>query len=98
MQPVRARICGGEDIGSGQTSGRARTIDHWRDLRGRKFEDETGADGGVVFNAEKAVVFGDDAGSDGQAEAGGAVFGGGIREEELVVIGWRWRMRRCEES
>ncbi len=41
------------------------------------------------MNAEKAVVFGDDSGSDSEAEAGAAVFGGEMRQEEFVLVGGR---------
>src|SRR5262245_18637020 len=44
------------------------------DFSGREFEDEARAGGGIVFNAKPASVFGDDAGGDGEAEAGAAVF------------------------
>ena len=65
------------------------TVECRRNFRRRKLENETGTDRGVVFDAEKPVVFGDDAGSDGEAESGAAIFGGEMREEEFVLIGWR---------
>jgi len=57
-----------------------------QDVCGGEFEDEAGADGGVVFDAEAAAVLGDDAGGDGEAEAGTAVLGGEVREEEFVFV------------
>src|SRR5881394_1377244 len=74
---------------SRQASGNVRSIGRWRDFRGRKFEDETGADGRVVFDAEQAVVLGDDSGSDSEAEAGAAILGGEMRQEKFVLVGGR---------
>src|SRR5258707_11785339 len=55
-------------------------------VRSGEFEDETGADGGIVFYTETAAMLGDDAGGDGEAEAGAAIFGGEVRKKEFVFV------------
>src|SRR2546421_12113737 len=62
------------------------TIRCSENIGGGEFEDEAGADRGIIFNADVAAVFGDDASGDGQAEAGATVFGGKMREEKFVFV------------
>src|SRR6267143_860694 len=83
----RERFCGAGGIGLGEFAGRVGAIKSGGDFRGGQFENETGADWGVVFDAEQAVVFADDARRDGEAEAGAAIFGGKVREEKFVFVG-----------
>src|SRR5215472_16065743 len=52
---------------------------------GRKFDDEFGAGGDVFFGANGALVLLDDFGGDGEAEAGAALLGGEVREEEALA-------------
>ena len=50
------------------------------------FDDEARADGQVVLDADQAVMLGDDAAGDGQAQARAAVLGREVRQEELVLV------------
>ena len=52
----------------------------------RQFDEEARADRKIVFDVNGAAVFGDDARGDGEAEAGAAIFGGEVRQEETVFI------------
>ena len=56
------------------------------DLDGGKANQEAGAGRGVVFDAKGAVMLGDDAAGDGQAEAGTAIFRGEMRKEKFVLV------------
>ena len=56
------------------------------DFGGGESDEEAGADGEIVLNADGAGVLGDDASGDGQAKAGAASFGGEIRKEETVFV------------
>src|SRR5579862_6270372 len=52
----------------------------------RQFDQEPGADRKIVLDVNRAAVLGDDARGDGQAEAGAAILGGEMREEEAVFV------------
>ena len=52
---------------------------------GGEFDDEFGAGGGVLFGADGALVFLDDFGGDGEAEAGAALLGGEVGQEEALA-------------
>ena len=52
---------------------------------GAKFEDEARAGGRVIFCADGAVVFLQNFGGDGEAEAGAALLGGEVGEEEALA-------------
>ena len=52
---------------------------------GAEFEDEARAGGLVLFGADGAVVFLEDLGGDGEAEAGAALLGGEVGEEEALA-------------
>src|ERR1700756_290503 len=56
------------------------------EVRCGEFENEAGADGGIVFYANAAAMFGYDAGGDGETEAGAAILGGEVRKEEFVLV------------
>src|SRR5690348_16654972 len=47
---------------------------------------EAGAGGNVVFDAQSAVMLGDYSAGDGEAEAGAAFFGGKVRQEQAVFV------------
>ena len=68
------------------SKGSSRALGGSSNFGGREFEDEARADGGVVFDAEETVVFGDDARGDGEAEAGAAILGREMREEKFVFV------------
>ena len=53
---------------------------------GGQFDYESRADRLLSSARISAVVFGDDAAGDGQAEAGAAVLGGEVREEKFVFV------------
>ncbi len=44
-------------------------------------DEKARADGIIVFDMQRAAVFGDDACGDGQAQAGAAILGGKMRQE-----------------
>lgn len=56
------------------------------DVCSGQFENEARSDGGVVFDADAATVFGDDARRDGKTKTSSAVLGREMREEEFVLI------------
>ena len=64
---------GGVGVGFGSSGG------------GAEFDDEFGAGGDVLFGADGALVLLDDLGGDGEAEAGAALLGGEVGEEEALA-------------
>ena len=60
-----------------------------RNFCGGEFKNKARADGGVVFDAEEAVVLCDDSGRDSEAKARAAILGGEMRKEEFVLVGGR---------
>src|SRR5579863_2150786 len=52
---------------------------------GGEFDDEFGAGRVVLFGSDGASVFLDDLGGDGESEAGAALLGGEVRQEEAFA-------------
>ena len=58
-----------------------------RDFRSGKLEDKAGTDGRIVFDAEDAIVFGDDAGGYSKTESSATVLCGKVWKKKFVLIG-----------
>ncbi len=80
LEPVSSRNNDKSGLGAGL---RRRNFD------GGEANQKARAGGNVIFDAKSAVMFCDDAAGDGEAEAGAAILGGEMREEEFVFVFWR---------
>ena len=59
----------------------------WRcEIRRRQLDEKARADRKIVFDVNGAAVLGDDAGGDGETQAGAAILGGKMRQEQAVFV------------
>src|SRR5437016_1289019 len=86
---VRAFFGRSSYLAESENAGSDRMFCSNRNIGCRKFEDEARTDGGIVFDTNTSAVLGDDAGGDSETESCAAVFGGEVREEDVVLVSGR---------